>query len=197
MDTVQGPVGRVAVLAGGSGPAAAACFVQRSSPPLREAGDTCCCQAELPLVIVRSEKHTPSSLGTGEVYCCAQGGPRLGGLQANDGRKCAVSQGSRAPPRPGLSRGHAVAPPRGLSDSGFWALQVEEKIKQTHRKYLLQEQLKIIKKELGLEKEDKDAIEEKFRERLKELVVPKHVMDVVDEELSKLGLLDNHSSEFK
>ncbi|KAM4052265.1 lon protease homolog, mitochondrial isoform 2-T2 [Anomaloglossus baeobatrachus] len=42
--------------------------------------------------------------------------------------------------------------------------EVEEKIKQTHRKYLLQEQLKIIKKELGLEKEDKDAIEEKFRE---------------------------------
>ncbi|XP_045404896.1 lon protease homolog, mitochondrial [Lemur catta] len=74
--------------------------------------------------------------------------------------------------------------------------EVEEKIKQTHRRYLLQEQLKIIKKELGLEKEDKDAIEEKFRERLKELVVPKHVMDVVDEELSKLGLLDNHSSEF-
>ncbi|KFO28811.1 Lon protease like protein, mitochondrial [Fukomys damarensis] len=74
--------------------------------------------------------------------------------------------------------------------------EVEEKIKQTHRKYLLQEQLKIIKKELGLEKDDKDAIEEKFRERLRELVVPKHVMDVVDEELSKLGLLDNHSSEF-
>ncbi|XP_066492057.1 lon protease homolog, mitochondrial [Tiliqua scincoides] len=74
--------------------------------------------------------------------------------------------------------------------------EVEEKIKQTHRKYLLQEQLKIIKKELGLEKEDKDAIEEKFRERLKELVVPKHVMEVIDEELNKLGLLDNHSSEF-
>ncbi|XP_038628518.1 lon protease homolog, mitochondrial [Tachyglossus aculeatus] len=74
--------------------------------------------------------------------------------------------------------------------------EVEEKIKQTHRKYLLQEQLKIIKKELGLEKEDKEAIEEKFRERLKGLMVPKHVMDVIDEELSKLGLLDNHSSEF-
>ncbi|XP_015267719.1 PREDICTED: lon protease homolog, mitochondrial [Gekko japonicus] len=74
--------------------------------------------------------------------------------------------------------------------------EVEEKIKQTHRKYLLQEQLKIIKKELGLEKEDKDAIEEKFRERLNELVVPKHIMEVIDEELNKLGLLDNHSSEF-
>ncbi|XP_060933630.1 lon protease homolog, mitochondrial [Limanda limanda] len=74
--------------------------------------------------------------------------------------------------------------------------EVEEKIKQTHRKYLLQEQLKIIKKELGLEKEDKDAIEEKFRERLKERTVPPHIMEVINEELNKLGLLDNHSSEF-
>lgn len=74
--------------------------------------------------------------------------------------------------------------------------EVEEKIKQTHRKYLLQEQLKIIKKELGLEKEDKDAIEEKFRERLKGRTVPQHIMDVINEELTKLNLLDNHSSEF-
>lgn len=102
-----------------------------------------------------------------------------------------LSPGSRGCGRPT----QASAPSSGLTVA--WAPQVEEKIKQTHRKYLLQEQLKIIKKELGLEKDDKDAIEEKFRERLKELVVPKHVMDVVDEELSKLGLLDNHSSEFK
>ncbi|XP_041861889.1 lon protease homolog, mitochondrial [Melanotaenia boesemani] len=74
--------------------------------------------------------------------------------------------------------------------------EVEEKIKQTHRKYLLQEQLKIIKKELGLEKDDKEAIEEKFRERLKDRTVPQHIMDVINEELNKLGLLDNHSSEF-
>jgi len=45
--------------------------------------------------------------------------------------------------------------------------EVEEKVKQQHRKYILYEQLKVIKKELGLEKDDKDAIEEKFRERLK------------------------------
>ena len=32
---------------------------------------------------------------------------------------------------------------------------------------MLHEQLKVIKKELGMEKDDKDAIEEKFRERLK------------------------------
>ncbi|CAG5114668.1 unnamed protein product [Candidula unifasciata] len=64
------------------------------------------------------------------------------------------------------------------------------------KEYILKEQLKIIKKELGLEKDDKDAIEEKFRARLKELVVPTHVMEVIDEELNKLSFLDNHSSEF-
>lgn len=74
--------------------------------------------------------------------------------------------------------------------------EVEEKVKQQHRKYLLHEQLKVIKKELGLEKEDKDAIEEKFRQRIVDLKVPKAVMVVIEEELNKLSLLDNHSSEF-
>lgn len=75
-------------------------------------------------------------------------------------------------------------------------IEVEEKVKQQHRRYLLHEQLKVIKKELGLEKDDKDAIEEKFRARIKDLVVPQAVMTVVEEELNKLSLLDNHSSEF-
>lgn len=74
--------------------------------------------------------------------------------------------------------------------------EVEEKVKQQHRKYILQEQLKVIKKELGLEKDDKDAIGEKYRERLKAKVVPPHVMEVIDEELTKLNFLENSSSEF-
>lgn len=75
--------------------------------------------------------------------------------------------------------------------------EVEEKVKQQHRKYILHEQLKVIKKELGLEKDDKDAIGEKFRERIKEKIVPKAVNDVIEEELSKLNFLESHSSEFK
>jgi ATP-dependent Lon protease len=74
--------------------------------------------------------------------------------------------------------------------------EVEEKVKQQHRKYILQEQLKVIKKELGIEKDDKDAIGEKYRERIKDRTIPKHVQDVIDEELTKLNFLENSSSEF-
>ncbi|XP_076640238.1 lon protease homolog, mitochondrial isoform X1 [Colletes latitarsis] len=74
--------------------------------------------------------------------------------------------------------------------------EVEEKVKQQHRKYILHEQLKVIKKELGLEKDDKDAIGEKYRERIRQKTVPKPVMDVLEEELNKLNFLESHSSEF-
>ena len=39
-------------------------------------------------------------------------------------------------------------------------------MRKQHRDFILREQLKLIKKELGMEKDDKDAIEEKFRARL-------------------------------
>ncbi|XP_076465316.1 lon protease homolog, mitochondrial-like [Babylonia areolata] len=74
--------------------------------------------------------------------------------------------------------------------------EVEDKVKKQHREYILREQLKIIKKELGMEKDDKEAIDEKFRGRLKNKTVPKHVMEVIDEEMGKLAYLENHSSEF-
>jgi Lon-like ATP-dependent protease len=73
---------------------------------------------------------------------------------------------------------------------------VEDKIKSQHRKYMLQEQMKSIKRELGIEKDDKEAIGEKFRERIKGLTVPKQVQEVIDEELQKLSFLDQHSAEF-
>lgn len=41
--------------------------------------------------------------------------------------------------------------------------QVDQQMKESQRKYLLHEQLKQIKKELGLEKDDKDALVQKFK----------------------------------
>jgi len=74
--------------------------------------------------------------------------------------------------------------------------EVEDKVKATQRKYMLQEQLKIIKKELGMEKDDTETIIEKYTKRLENLNVPSEVKKVIDEEMAKLRFLDAHSSEF-
>lgn len=47
--------------------------------------------------------------------------------------------------------------------------QVDQKMTNQKRTYFLQEQLKSIKKELGLERDDKEAILNKFRERRKKI----------------------------
>ena len=49
--------------------------------------------------------------------------------------------------------------------------QVEEKMTNQKRTYFLQEQLKSIKKELGLERDDKDTILNKFKDRLQKIKV--------------------------
>ncbi|KAK7344274.1 hypothetical protein VNO77_13707 [Canavalia gladiata] len=78
------------------------------------------------------------------------------------------------------------------------AKAIEEKISGEQRRYLLNEQLKAIKKELGLETDDKTALTGKFRERIepKREKCPPHVLQVIDEELAKLQLLEASSSEF-
>lgn len=75
--------------------------------------------------------------------------------------------------------------------------EVEEKVKLQHRKYILTEQLKVIKRELGIEKDDKDAIADKYREQIKNKTVPAAVEKVIEEELTKLSFLEAQSSEFK
>jgi len=74
--------------------------------------------------------------------------------------------------------------------------EVEEKVKVTQRKYMLGEQLKVIKKELGMEKDDTETIIEKYMKRLEEITVPEAAKTVIDEEINKLRFLDAHSSEF-
>lgn len=78
------------------------------------------------------------------------------------------------------------------------AKAIEEKISGEQRRYLLNEQLKAIKKELGMETDDKTALSAKFRERIdpKKDRCPPHVLQVIEEELAKLQLLEASSSEF-
>merc|ERR1719263_1437077 len=64
------------------------------------------------------------------------------------------------------------------------------------RRYMLMEQLKLIKKELGLERDDKEALSAKFAERIAGVEMPEAVKKVIDEELLKLQSLEPTSSEF-
>merc|ERR1711935_447227 len=75
--------------------------------------------------------------------------------------------------------------------------QGEEKITNEQRKYLLTQQLKKIKQELGIEKDEKEGILERYHKRLAELgELPEAARTVVDDEMAKLGSLDPSSSEY-
>ncbi|KAF5359413.1 hypothetical protein D9756_003583 [Leucocoprinus leucothites] len=75
------------------------------------------------------------------------------------------------------------------------ARDVDSKIAKRQREYYLMEQLRGIKKELGMESDGKDKLIEKFRERAKGLKMPEAVRKVFDEELAKLQGLEPAASE--
>lgn len=73
---------------------------------------------------------------------------------------------------------------------------VESKIQKRQREYWLMEQMKGIRRELGIEVDGKDKLVEKFRERGQKLAMPEAVKKVFDEELNKLAHLEPAASEF-
>ncbi len=75
--------------------------------------------------------------------------------------------------------------------------QIEEKISKQQREFFLREQLKIIKKELGLEKEGKAAEIEAIQNKIKHLNLTQEAEKVVKEELDKLKTIESASPEFQ
>jgi len=74
--------------------------------------------------------------------------------------------------------------------------KIEEKVSNQQREFFLREQLKAIKKELGLEKEGKTTELEKFEQRLEKLKLNDEARQAVTEEMDKLRLLEPHSPEY-
>ncbi|MDN3505311.1 MAG: endopeptidase La [Rhabdochlamydiaceae bacterium] len=74
--------------------------------------------------------------------------------------------------------------------------KIEATVSKTQREFFLREQLKTIKKELGIEKDDKTCDIEKFSERLENHAVPDEAMTVIQDEVEKLGVLDVQSAEY-
>ncbi|KAG0640862.1 putative Lon protease [Tuber brumale] len=73
---------------------------------------------------------------------------------------------------------------------------VEAKIQKRQREYWLVEQMKGIRRELGIESDGKDRLVEKFKEKAEKLAMPEAVKKVFDEELNKLAHLEAAASEF-
>ena len=74
--------------------------------------------------------------------------------------------------------------------------QISEKVGAQQKEFFLREQLKAIKKELGLEKDDQAQEIEKFEARLKDLTLSEEAEGVVAEEIEKLRMIDSHSPEY-
>lgn len=74
--------------------------------------------------------------------------------------------------------------------------KIDATITKSQKDFFLREQLKNIKRELGIEKDDKSIDKEKFKERLKKRTVPPEVMTVIDEQLEKMSALEVQSAEY-
>ncbi len=74
--------------------------------------------------------------------------------------------------------------------------EVNRSINERQREFFLREQLKVIQRELGLEKDDKTAEIETFRKRMAEKTVPPMVQQRFDEEMDKLKILETGSPEY-
>lgn len=73
---------------------------------------------------------------------------------------------------------------------------VETKIQKRQREYWLLEQMKGIRRELGIESDGKEKMVEKFKEKANKLAMPEAVKKVFEEELNKLAHLEPAASEF-
>ena len=74
--------------------------------------------------------------------------------------------------------------------------RIEERLSKQQREFFLKQQLKEIKKELGIAKDDSESEIEKFKKRLKKLTLSEEAGDRINEELEKLRLLEPSSAEF-
>lgn len=73
---------------------------------------------------------------------------------------------------------------------------VAERVHERQRQYMLQEQLKEIKKELGLDTDERDVEVKKFKDRMAKLNPPDYIIERFNSEIDKLSLFNPNMGEF-
>ncbi|MBP7734634.1 MAG: endopeptidase La [Spirochaetes bacterium] len=73
---------------------------------------------------------------------------------------------------------------------------INEKIDKQQRDFFLREQLKAIKNELGIEDDERSRETKELRKKLEELHLEGEIKEKMEEEISKLTLMDSASSEY-
>ncbi|KAJ2996265.1 ATP-dependent Lon protease pim1 [Globomyces sp. JEL0801] len=74
--------------------------------------------------------------------------------------------------------------------------EVDKKISRKNQEYFLMEQLKGIKKELGLETDGKEKMIQSFKDKAAALEMPEQILKVFNDEIQKLSSLEPQASEF-
>ncbi len=74
--------------------------------------------------------------------------------------------------------------------------QVQKEVSKQQRQFFLREQLKYIKKELGIESDEKTLVLEEFTQKAATLKLSARAQQVVTEECRKLSLYDSRSPEY-
>lgn len=74
--------------------------------------------------------------------------------------------------------------------------KIDATITKSQKDFFLREQLKTIKKELGIERDDKSLDREKYEQRLKKREVPEEITKVISSEMEKLSVLEVQSAEY-
>ncbi|CAG9466240.1 unnamed protein product [Pedinophyceae sp. YPF-701] len=76
--------------------------------------------------------------------------------------------------------------------------ELEDRMRKDHQRHLMMEQLKLLRRELGMEKDDRQELVDKFTKKLQSFKddVPESTAKVIEDEISRLQTLEASSPEF-